>query len=336
MIYLATLKEGINTVHKNWQLLVIQFLSLLLSCISFFVIVGIPVVFAFVILGIDLTEVLRYKDIIEALRGTTGLLHKYFGMAILILLSLFIYLFFILTLWIFVLSGTIGVIRKSILDVSYKFNMKSFYLEGRSLFVPVFFFTNIIGIIFILCAFLLGFLGGAASNIIESARGQELALSIFLSVFFSLLILSIGIILIVFILSVTVYGMAYLSFSLSKNPFHTIKETIKYIFEHPSSLGFYALLLLGYIAVGFLIVLITSPVVLIPVIGPFLSVPFQIFTYAVQVYIGLILLSSAFHYYKRTGFFLTDSYSREDLGISHEEGAGQVLPHKDEEKNQSV
>lgn len=336
MIYISALKEGINTVHRNWQLLIIQFLSLLLSCISFFVIIGIPVVFAFVILGIDLTEVLRYKDIIEALRGTTGLLHKYFGIAIVILLSLFLYLFFILTLWIFVLSGTIGVLRKSILDADYKLNLRSFYLEGKSLFIPVFFFINVIGIIFIFCAFVLGFLGGAASNIIESAKSQELALSIFLGVFFSLLILSVGVLLIIFILSVTVYGMAYLSFNPSKNPFHTIKETIKYIYEHPSSLGFYALLLIGYVVVGFLVILITSPVVLIPVIGPFLSVPFQIFTYAVQVYAGLIILSAAFHYYKKTGFYVTDSRSSGDLDISPEEDTGQVFLRKDEEENQSV
>jgi hypothetical protein len=332
---LFVLKEGINTVHKNWQLLIIQFLSLFLSCISFFVIVGIPVVFAFVILGIDLTEVLRYKDIIEALRGTTGLFHKYFGMAIVILLSLFLYLFFVLTLWIFVLGGTIGVLRRSILDINYKLNFKSFYLEGKSFFIPVFFFTNIIGIIFIICAFILGFLGGAASNMIESAKGQEFALSIFLGIFFSLLILSVGVLLIIFILSVTVYGMAYLSFNPSKNPFHIIKETLKYIYEHPSSLGFYAILLVGYVVVGFLVILIASPVVLIPVVGPFLSVPFQIFTYAVQVYVGLIILSAAFHYYKRTGFCSTDFYSSGRSDIFPEEGKVQGPSRNEEGEIQS-
>lgn len=333
MSFISTIRDGIETVHKNWQLIFIQFSSLVLSCISFFIIVGIPVLFAFVMLGIDMTEVLRYKDFIEALRGATDLLHKYFGMAIVILISLFLYLFFIITLWIFVLSGTIGVLKKSILNADYKMNLKSFIKEGRYLFVPVFFFTNMVGLIFIITAFILGFLGGTASAVIESAKSQELALALFLGVFFSLVLISIGVLLIVLILSLTVYGMAYLSFNLSRNPFQTIREVIRYIYKHPSSVGFYSILLIGYIVTGFLVILISSPFALIPVVGPFLSIPFQIFTYAAQLYVGLIVLSSAFHYYKNTGYVVDDSLSTQNSGTFHEEGTLQSPLQRDKDEN---
>ncbi len=332
-IFLSTIKEGIETVNRNWYLLVIQFSSLLLSCLSFFIIVGVPILFAFVMLGIDLTEVFRYRDLFEAFRGTTGLLQKYFGMALVILISLFLYVFFIVALWVFVLSGTIGTLKRGILDQSYKLNLKSFFNEGKALFGPVFFFTSVIGLIFIVSVFILGFLGSAASAIIEFAKAQELALALFLGVFFTLLIISIGIFLVIIILSLTVYGMAYLSFHLSRNPFFTLKETIQYMYNHPSSIGFYALLLLGYIILGFLVILISSPFALIPVVGPFLVMPFQIFIYVIQVYVGLIVLSSAFHYYKNTGYAVTDSLSIGYSGTSQEGEIEQVPPQKDKEES---
>lgn len=331
-IFLSTIKEGIATVNRNWYLLVIQFSSLLLSCLSFFVIIGVPILFAFVMLGIDLTEVFRYRDLFEAFRGTTGLLQKYFRMALVILISLFLYLSFITALWIFVLSGTIGTLKRGVLDQSYKLNLKSFFNEGKALFVPVFFFTSVIGLIFIVSAFILGFLGSVASAIIEFAKAQELALALFLGVFFSLLIISIGIFLIIIILSLTVYGMAYLSFNLSRNPFHTLKETIRYVYNHPSSIGFYALLLLGYVILGFLVILIGVPFALIPAIGPFLSMPFQIFTYVIQFYAGLIMLSATFHYYKNTGYAISDSLSTGHFDISREGEIEQVPSQKDKEE----
>jgi hypothetical protein len=331
-IFFSTIKDGIQTVHRNWYLLVIQFSSLVLSCLSFFVIVGIPVLFAFVMLGIDLTEVFRYRTFFEAFKGTTGLLYKYFGMAIVILISLFLYLFSIIALWIFVLSGTIGTLKRSIVDTSYKLNLRSFITEGKIFFVPVFFFISVIVLIFIVFVFILGFLGSAASTIIESAKAQELTLALFLGVFFSLIIISIGFFLIITILSLIVYGMAYLSFNLSRNPFVVLKETILYIYNHPSAMGFYTILLLGYIIVGFLVILISSPFAFIPVIGPFLSMPLQIFIYIFQVYTGLIILSSIFHYYKNTAYPITESLSIGHSDTSRKEEIEQASSQKKKEE----
>lgn len=314
-MYISTIKEGINTVHKNWQLILVQFTSMLLSCISFFTIVGIPIAIAFIMFGLDLTEILRLKDLASAFKGSVELLTKYFAMAIVVILSLLIYLAFIVVLWIFTISGTIGVLKNGILNTGHRFNLKEFFSEARNFFFSVFFFSTIIGLIFITLAFMLGLLGGGASTIIEMAKTREATLALFLGVFFSLVILSVGVFLIIITLSITTYGIAHLAFNKSR-AWETIKETARYLYSRPSSIGFYAVLLLGYMIVGFLVILIGSPFTLIPVIGPILSLPYQLITYVIQGYVSLIMLSSIFHYYYKTGYSLPSPASIQDSDTS--------------------
>lgn len=302
MFYIASIKEGINTVHKNWQLIVVQFVSMVLSFMGFFIIVGTPIAIAFIMFGLDLTEILRLKDLTSAFKGSAELLQKYFAMAIVIMLSLLLYLVFIIVLWIFTFSGTIGILKNEVLNKGLRFSMKTFFAEGKSFFFPAFLFSVIIGTAFILLAFMLGILGGGASAIIETAKTQEATLALFLGVFFSLLILSVGIFLIIVTLSITTYGVAHLAFN-RHGVFETFKVTINYLYSKPSSVGFYAVLLLGYMVISFLVILIGLILTLIPVIGPILALPYQLITYAIQGYLSLVMLSSIFHYYYKTGYF---------------------------------
>ncbi|OGW20400.1 MAG: hypothetical protein A2077_04810 [Nitrospirae bacterium GWC2_46_6] len=299
MSYIAVIKEAVHTVHKNWQLVVIQFAAMLLSCISFFAIVGIPIAVAFVMFGLDFTEILRFTDVISAFKGSAEFLGKYFGMALVVILSLIIYIAFIVLLWIFTVSGAIGILSKSMMDEGHRFTVKSFFAEGRRLFFPVLLFSSLVSIIFVTLAFILGILGGTASAVIEMAKTQEVTLALFLGVFFSLVLISAGLFLIMVTLSITVYGIAFTAFDGLK-PFNALKETVKYLYSTPSSIAFYVILLIGYTLAGFIVVLIGTPLTLIPIIGPILSLPYQIVTYAVQGYVSLIMLSSVFHFYYKT------------------------------------
>lgn len=299
MAYIPFIKDGIRTVHKNWQLVFVHLVSLILSCMSFFIIVGIPIAIAFIMFGLDLTEILRLKDIVSAFKGSAELLNKYFGMALVVLLSLFVYLTCILVLWIFTLGGTIGILSKSITNQIERFSLSAFFAEGKAFFVSVFAFSSIIGIIFIVLAFILGLMGGGASAIIETAKGYEATLGLFLGVFFSLAILSIGFLLILLTLSATVYGAAHLAFTRSR-AWDALKESVRYLYAHPSSLCFYGVLLLGYMLIGFVVIVIGSPLALIPLIGPILSMPYQLVSYIIQGYVSLIMLASAFQYYYKT------------------------------------
>jgi len=295
--YISTVKEGINTINKNWQLLVVQLLTLGLSGISFFIIVGFPIAIAFILFGLDLTEILRLKDLVSVFRGSAELLNKYFAMALIILLSLIIYLSFIFVIWVFALGGTIGVITKSILNEIERFSLKTFVSEGKHFFFTLAIFSSIIGAVFLAIAFFLGILVGGASSIIDEAKSYEAIFGLFISFFCSLVLMSVGIALILITLSAATFGVAHLGFYRSR-AMTAVKETVKYLYSKPAAVGFYTALLVAYIVICFIVILIGAPLTFIPVAGPLISLPYQLMTYMVQGYLSLVMLACIFHYYK--------------------------------------
>jgi hypothetical protein len=256
-----------------------------------------PIAIAFIIFGLDLTEILRLKDLISVFRGSAELLNKYFAMALIILCSLLVYLSVILVGWVFALGGTIGILAKSILHEITKFSLKTFISEGRRLFVPLSMFSSVIGIMFLLIAFFLGILVGAASTIIDIAKSYEATFGLFISFFCSLVLMSVGIALILLTLSAATYGIAYLVFDKPRSV-QAIKETVKYLYTKPAAIGFYTLVMLGYMLIGFIVILIGAPMTFVPVIGPLLSLPYQLLMYMFHGYLSLVMLASIFHYYK--------------------------------------
>ncbi len=301
MSYTAIIKEGFSVVNNSWQLALLHLLSAVISFISFFLIVGMPISIAFVVFGLDLTEILKSKDLIEVLKNSMALLKKYFAMAIIIITSLLFYFTIIFTLWLFTIAGSLGTIYKIITSEISKYSTKVFFAQGRKLFFPILGFSALIGIILLLLAFLLGILGGSISSIIEVAKSQEAVLALFLGVFFSVIIFITGIILIFIILSITVYGIANIIFNKT-SPLRALKQTVKYLYTHPSSIGFYCILLIGSIMTIFIVLLLGSPVILIPFIGPILSPLYQVASTVIQAYINLVVFASAFLYYYKTGY----------------------------------
>ncbi len=144
-----------------------------------------PIAIAFIMFGLDLTEILRLKDLISVFRGSAELLNKYFAMALIILFSLLIYLSVILVGWVFALGGTVGILTKSIRNEISKFSLKTFFSEGKRLFLPLSIFSSIIGLVFLFIAFFLGILVGAASTIIDIAKSYDATFGLFISFFCS-------------------------------------------------------------------------------------------------------------------------------------------------------
>ncbi len=329
MTNIAAIKAGIHTVNRNWQLLFVQFIAFVLSGLSFFIIVGIPIAIAFIIFGLDLTEILRLKDLISVFRGSAELLNKYFAMALIILFSLLIYLSVILVAWVFALGGTIGILAKSIRNEITKFSLKTFFSEGKRLFVPLSVFSSIIGVIFLFIAFILGILVGTASTVIDIAKSYEATFGLFISFFCSLVLMSVGITLILLTLSAAIYGTANLVFDQSRSV-TALKETVRYLYSKPAAIGFYTVVLMGYMGIGFIVILIGAPLTFVPVIGPLISLPYQLFTYMFQGYLSLVMLASVFHYYKGAPYAASQS-STEVADISqHTEDAPAPPPDQSE------
>jgi hypothetical protein len=300
MNYLSIIKEGVSVANKNWQLILVQFLFMFLCFISLLVIVGIPLAIAFVIFGLDLTEILRQRDIIGVFQIAAAMLRKSLPIVLFVILGFLIYVASVIAMWIFAFAGTIGSIAKTVLN-GQKFSMRFFWSEAKRLFFPVFIFSNIAGFGFAVLAMIMGLLSESARKIISVAETQEATLAVFLSIFFFLVLLSVGLLLFFVTIEMTFYGCGYLVFNRPR-PFKAFRQIAGYLYRTHSAHVLLGILVLGYLVAGSLVVTITSLLALIPMVGTALAMPFQLLSQAAHGYVSLVILASIFLSYYRTGY----------------------------------
>lgn len=132
MNFFTCINDGLKTVHKNYQLLFIHFSFLFISFFGLFFILSIPLGILFVIFGIDLTDILK-GSFIEILLSSINIMKKFLIFAIIFIISLVIYVILIVSLWIYIFSGTIGVMCQY-LQEGKVFNLKSFHKYGKRFF----------------------------------------------------------------------------------------------------------------------------------------------------------------------------------------------------------
>jgi len=296
MTYSEALKSGFRLVNSRWQLVAVQAGMMLFNCVSFFVMVGIPLGVAFIIFGLDLTGLTELKDLVSVFKNPAELLSKYFGLVLVVITSFLFYIILVTTLGLFVFGGSVGVIGRSILEPSFKFSMRAFFSEARKLFFPMMWYSLVAGLAFILIAFVLGLFGGGIAAVVSVARSQDSTLAIFLGIFFSLILILIGVSLVLGALAVTVYGIAALFFR-GGGSMRSFSGGFRFVWDHHNAFWLYALLLMGYVIVSFIVMLIVYPFNLIPIIGTIISIPFQIVSYVIQGYLGLVIVAVVFNYY---------------------------------------
>lgn len=319
MTYIEAIKDGFRVVHRNWQLVLVQLGMVIVSFIGFFIIVGIPLAIAFIIFGIDLSGYTEIKDIFRILKEPSEVISRYLGLLTIVIASFLLYIIMVAMLGIYLFGGSVGVIGKAIRDRSLKFSMHTFFDEARRLFLRVLGFTAVIGILVIAAAFVLGVLGGVIAVLVSFAQSQDSTLALFFGAFFSLILIIIALILILGILSITLYGVASLFFK-DTGPLKSIREAMHYLVKHPNAFWFYTILFVGYVLASFLLMLLSYPFTFIPVIGTILSFPYQLISYVFQTYLGLAVIATVLTYY----------YSTEILGESIIESSTSQTPVQDE------
>jgi hypothetical protein len=299
MTYIEAIKDGFKLINKNWQLVVIQVILIIISSLGFFVIVGIPFAIAFILFGIDLTKFTDIKDILSIFEGPSELISKYIGLLLIVIASFLLYVIVIVILSIYIFAGSIGVIKRSLRDRNEKFTTHIFFDEAKRLFPRLLGFTFIIGLIMILTAFFLGILGGGIGALISFAKSKDSTLALFVIIFFSLVLALIALVFILGILSITLYGIASLLFK-DTGPLKSIKESIHYLIRNPNAFWLYTMLFGGYLFVSFILILLKYPFTFLPIIGTILSFPLQLISYAFETYLGLAFIAAILTYYYST------------------------------------
>ncbi len=296
MTYSNAIKSGFKLVNSRWQLVAVQAGMMLFNCMAFFIMVGIPLGIAFIIFGLDLTGLTEIKDFVGIFRNPAELLSKYFTLVMIVISSFLFYILLVTTLGLYVFAGSAGFIGRSILDPSFKFSLRAFFGEARKFFFPIMWYSLVVGFVFIVIAFVLGLFGGGIAAVVSTAKSQDSTLALFLGIFFSLILILIGLSLILGALAVTVYGVAVLYFK-GEGAVRSFRGGFKFVWDHQNAFWLYVLLLMGYVIVSFIVMLVVYPFNLIPIIGTIISIPFQIISYVVQGYLGLVILAVVYNYF---------------------------------------
>lgn len=296
MTFTEAIRAGFHTINRRMQLVGIQAVLMIINCISFFVVVGIPLGIAFVIFGLDLTGLTQAKDIFTMFSSPSDFIAKYLWLVLMVVTSILLYFLFVTTLGLYVFSGSAGIVGRSILEPSAPFSMKRFFSEARQFFFPLIWYTCLISLVFLAIAFMLGLFGVGIAAIVSAAKTQDSTLALFLGIFFSLVLALVAIGTLLAVLAVTVYGIAVLFFK-REGSWKAFKDACVFLWHRQHAFWLYALLFLGYIIVSFFAMLISYPFHLIPIIGTIISFPLQLISYMVQGYLGLVILAVVFTYY---------------------------------------
>lgn len=286
MNYRDTIKKGIETVNKNYQLIFIQTGILIIAFFLFLLIVGTPVIIIFTKAGIELPE--------EGLKGFLKIILKegiqsYLSLVIILILSLLIYILFTSLIFIYAVAGTSGVLM-SYIRGNEGYSWSLFHGYGKRFFKK-FLLLLIIGLFTLI---LLSFTAGLISGL---TKAPIIPYSDFIKEFFSnflnllSILLSFG--MVIFFMATFTYAAGILLLKESTGVFGALKESLNFIIKRADSFVFYTLLSLGAIII---IIFFGMLGTIFKGYGGF--VLYQLLLSILQIYINLSVISCAFVYLK--------------------------------------
>jgi len=287
------IKEGFSLTHRNWQVIPILIAVLFIIFIGFILFVGLPLGIAFLYLGIDFTNI---KDFLDIFNDPLRYLSRYLGLVILIITTFVIYMCFASILSMFAFGGILGVLRDSFLDRQYKFSLQSFLKEGRALLFPIFGLAVLVFLLLIFISFIMGILGGIGFSIVDEYSRDGTFIDMFIAYFLSLLLILIGMIITLGVLTLSAYGVVSLVMDRI-GPLNALREGFNFIKNKPQAILFCVVLFGGYMLIDFILIIVGYPLILTPLIGALITIPYQIFSYVLLNYLLIVILSSLIAFY---------------------------------------
>lgn len=278
------IKEGFHITHRNWQVILLKIAVTIVSLVGFFFFIGIPIAIAIAYLSVDIANI---KDILPWIMSEDPMeiLSKYLGLAILTFAALILYLTFVSVIALYVFGGTLGVLRNAALNIQYKFSLSSFFKEAKKLFFPLLWLFSIAFLVIIAIIIVLGILTVVIFFVTHAFSESGTRLSVFVTSFFSLLIISLSIIIGLVSLIFTVYAAIALVVEKSR-VINSFKNAWNFLKSKPMAFLFYILLVISIIAVNIILTIFG---------GSFRMIPLVLF--AVQSYLGVVMWSSLFVFY---------------------------------------
>ena len=286
-------QEGFRVINRNWQLIAVQVIAMILILIGFMFVVVLPVVITFFLLGIDLTVLTT----IDALPYSfSEFVNKYFLLFAVAAAFFLFYLLLVTVITVFLFGASSGIIAESVKNPAEKFTLPRFFAAGRRLFFPMVRYLTAAGSILLLLALIIVLIFIGLFALYDSIKGSQATVGLFIGLFLVLSIIVVTLFLVTASLAAFFYGTAVLIFR-ENTAFASFKEATLFLYHRQNAYWLYCLLFGISILLSLLIMLAGIPLGALPIIGTFLSIPYQIFSVILQTYFSFFITASLFTYY---------------------------------------
>jgi hypothetical protein len=305
---IESIKQGFDLTHKNWQVILLKVAVGIINLVGFFIIVGIPFIIGILTLGVDIAQA---RDILpEIVNDPFEFFSKYLGLTILIFIAIVIYFFIVSIVLLYIFSGTLGVLRNAALDRDYKFSFSSFFREARNAFFPLLWLFSVSFLIITALIVFFGILASVLISLTGISGDAKTPFSVFITYFFSLL----GIAILIAFIIYTAFAAIVLVIERSR-VLNSFKLTWNFVKNTPMSFGFYILLIIGAIAVNFILIALGASLGSAPMVGFLFIIPHRLISSIIQSYLGMVMWGSLIAYYLKAVHYRnqTDSVHTYDI-----------------------
>jgi len=284
------LQDGFLIINRNWQLIFVNFGSVLLSIIGFFLIVILPIILL-------ITKSFDFSNILVLIKSPEQWLNFNIipkNLLIIAIILVIIYIILSTTIVMFVFSGSIGVITNAVKDKDFNFTIKSFFKQGKRLFLPVLCYTSILGLItigIIIIGFIIGVIATAFGLSISSNEPKTVGITFFIISFLYCIIGFIGMIGTFIFFSFLIYGNVIIGLTEYRG-LKALKHTKDFFIKKPMSILLYLIFFIS----SFILIFILNVFIEL-FFNLFIKLLYQILVYFAQVYISYWILAVIAVYY---------------------------------------
>jgi len=263
-----SIKEGFNLTNKNWQLVIVHIITAVINFIGLIIFIGAPLIIGMSYLGYDITHI---KDLLTGLMSSPAdFVARYIGLILFLIIAALLYTVFATIIYLYTLSGTLGVLGASSMDHAYAFSLSSFFSEAKRHFARLFWLISFLLLIFTGLIILFAVLGGIATMAIQGMGADTSSLRVFLNSFISLFVIVFGSIILYAFLVFMLYSMI-VSVIEVRGVMDSMRQTYEFLRSNTKTFLYYLIILF----LGFVINLMILTLNAIPVLASLVNLLIQ-------------------------------------------------------------
>jgi|GEM_PF-3181125 hypothetical protein len=284
MDYYQHLREAFRALALNWQIVALKVAGAALNCLLGAVVLALTVLLALAATGLGVLQ----AEPLEALRR----LSEAGPLAVAIAAGgVFFYLALSLLVWLYVLSGCLGLLARALRQKGRVFTLGAFFQGAGRLFGPFLRYLALVGLLLLgaavalLLTAVLGALTAGLLKALSPALGAALMLGLALLIALAWMVMLMG------VSALGAFGTGLLSLGLSTGAKETLKTTLGLLRQNPRVAGGYLLSVLAYLL---LTVVLATGGYLLGELTPALVLPYELGVFVLQRFLTLVVIGGAF------------------------------------------